>query len=76
MNVEHKPRWPFDCTRCKFSWCCGPTCACGVAQELPLTSTPKNRLQEVVRLRRNAGLGPAAVQLTEDYKAGRIGRLA
>ena len=22
------PRWKYDCGHCKFSWCCGPQCAC------------------------------------------------
>ena len=27
MN-EIEPRWEFDCGHCKFSWSCGPVCAC------------------------------------------------
>jgi hypothetical protein len=26
----HAPRWQYDCDRCKYSWCCGPTCSCSL----------------------------------------------
>ena len=28
MSEEISPRWEFDCGHCRFSWCCGPVCAC------------------------------------------------
>jgi hypothetical protein len=33
-NVEHNPRYPHDCSRCKFSWNCGPSCACELQHQL------------------------------------------
>lgn len=32
---EHKPRYQYDCNRCKFKWCCGYCCACALKHELP-----------------------------------------
>lgn len=26
----HAPRYPHDCGRCKYSWCCGPPCVCQI----------------------------------------------
>lgn len=26
--TKHKPRWQYDCKRCKYSWCCGPGLGC------------------------------------------------
>ena len=44
----HHPRWQFDCGRCKFAWCCGPTCMCGLRAPLEvLEPTPKWRMDEV-----------------------------
>lgn len=40
----HEPRWRFDCSRCKFSWCCGPRCACNVRKDVP---PPPERLDEM-----------------------------
>jgi hypothetical protein len=40
----HNPRWKYDCERCKFHWCCGPTCYCGL-RDLP--RTPPERMREV-----------------------------
>ena len=36
---SHKPRYKFDCDRCKFNWCCGYTCVCVLrnASDPPLT---------------------------------------
>ena len=33
-NVEHNPRYPHDCSRCKFSWNCGPSCVCELQNQL------------------------------------------
>ena len=29
-DVDHKPRYQYDCKNCKFSWCCGPECSCNL----------------------------------------------
>jgi len=29
-NVTHAPRYPHDCSRCKFSWNCAPSCVCQI----------------------------------------------
>lgn len=33
-KVEHNPRYPHDCSRCKFSWNCGPSCVCELQNQL------------------------------------------
>lgn len=42
---EHAPRWQYDCTRCKFNWCCGYTCHCNYYHSLP---EPPDVIQELV----------------------------
>ena len=44
-DIEHAPRWQYDCTRCKFSWCCGPACHCNYMHKLP--DPPRKRQNEV-----------------------------
>jgi hypothetical protein len=43
------PRHEYDCAHCRYSWCCGPLCACvpGIAK------APPKRHAEVLRLQRN-----------------------
>lgn len=41
----HKPRWRYDCARCKFSWNCGELCSCSVRG-----NTPPGRMREVEAL--------------------------
>ena len=41
----HKPRWQYDCPRCKFSWSCGELCSCSVRGK-----TPPGRMAEVEEL--------------------------
>lgn len=47
---KHKPRHRYDCERCKFSWCCGPTCACVLTRDNNIPQAPEERLIEVARL--------------------------
>jgi hypothetical protein len=58
IDEGHNPRWLYDCDRCKFHWCCGPTCYC-VLHDLP--HPPPERQREVDRLteewRAKRGLG-------------------
>ena len=42
----HAPRYQYDCERCKFSWCCGPTCVCGLRGD-GLGDPPRARRNEV-----------------------------
>lgn len=44
MDKEHNPRWKYDCGNCKFNWCCGPTCHCGLHR---LPEPPRERQDEV-----------------------------
>ena len=32
-SAPHAPRYRYDCGRCKFSWCCGTTCACNLKKK-------------------------------------------
>ena len=34
-------RWKYDCGHCKFSWCCGPLCACGTGSKNPKPATER-----------------------------------
>lgn len=43
LTEDHTPRWQYDCQNCKFSWCCGPLCACWAN----FGKMPKWRAQEV-----------------------------
>lgn len=47
---KHEPRHRYDCERCKFSWCCGPTCACILTRNKSIPQAPEERLVEVARL--------------------------
>ena len=31
-NKIHKPKHQYDCFNCKFHWCCGPNCWCGLKE--------------------------------------------
>lgn len=45
--TDRHPAHKYDCDVCKFSWCCGPLCACllsGAAEP------PKKRADEIERL--------------------------
>jgi len=44
VAMQHAPRWSYDCKRCKFSWCCGATCACLYES---VGGTPRKRQDEV-----------------------------
>lgn len=65
MNHELIPRWPYDCDRCKFSWCCGPKCKCNYTFHIDddnvgepnkfgkvhgILPTPEYRLKEVKQI--------------------------
>lgn len=65
-EVYHDPRHVFDCGRCKFSWCCGPTCAC-ILKKKDLMPPPSERILEVAQLRIDAGLRPSAETLLKEY---------
>ena len=46
-NVTHAPRYAHDCSRCKYSWNCAPSCVCEIELKMrhkviPLTETPLN----------------------------------
>lgn len=41
------PRHRYDCDRCKYSWCCGPLCQCGLHG---VPQAPEERLIEVAQL--------------------------
>lgn len=45
---EHKPRYKYDCDRCKFHWNCGLLCSC-VLREM---GDPPPRRKERVNLLR------------------------
>jgi hypothetical protein len=45
---KHRPRYKFDCERCKFHWCCGPLCSCVLHE---MKNPPKKRREEVSLLR-------------------------
>lgn len=65
--TEHRPRYRFDCERCKFSWNCGPQCSCALAQ-VPLRLTPRRRLLAVAKERQDGGFAGAAAELVRDWK--------
>lgn len=44
-DVEHRPRYQYDCKNCKFSWCCGPTCSCSLKHRF--SDPPRKRQDEV-----------------------------
>jgi hypothetical protein len=46
-DVEHKPRWQYDCGNCKFSWCCGPTCSCQLYRNGRYPEPSRERQDEV-----------------------------
>ena len=45
-EVNHAPRYLYDCSNCKFSWCCGPTCHCILSSD-GLPDPPRERQDEV-----------------------------
>jgi len=38
-GAVHEPQHKYDCTKCKYSWCCGPLCQC----DLPLPVNVKHQ---------------------------------
>lgn len=60
-EINHAPRYHYDCGRCKFSWCCGPTCKCGPLHDQTgnlLPEPPRKRQDEVDAALVAAGLFP------------------
>jgi hypothetical protein len=45
-NINHNPRYRYDCENCKFSWCCGYSCACGL---YGYPDPPKEILNKVIK---------------------------
>ena len=37
--MKHDPKYKYDCSNCKFNWCCGISCQC-VLKGFP--NPPKN----------------------------------
>ena len=62
--TEHSPRHAFDCSYCKFNWCCGPLCACVLKKTHP--PPPPQRVAEVAALRKFAGYEPAGLELLKE----------
>ena len=60
----HCPRWRYDCGRCKFSWNCGPLCACALGNPFSLAPTPPKRQREVDAALLAAGYEPHFRNLT------------
>lgn len=56
--LNHAPRYQYDCDRCKFSWCCGPTCVCVLASRTNLPEPPRERQDEVDAALVKAGYAP------------------
>lgn len=43
---KHNPKHEYDCENCKFNWCCGFSCSCGLknlpkAPDTSLYGAPK-----------------------------------
>jgi len=36
-----QPDGSYHCEGCKFSWCCGPTCACSIPSKISYESSRK-----------------------------------
>lgn len=53
-NKGHAPRYQYDCSRCKFVWCCGPLCSCGLRGE-GLPDPPRDRQDAVDSMLVRAG---------------------
>jgi hypothetical protein len=62
-NQPHDPQHSYDCGRCKFSWCCGYTCACHYKYRLPAPPDSIKRLIE--KARKQAGLDPSRKEWKE-----------
>jgi hypothetical protein len=37
------PHYEYDCGHCRFSWCCGPLCACAMAHKVPKAPLKRRR---------------------------------
>lgn len=73
IKPEIEPRWEFDCGHCKFSWCCGPMCACHAKPNL------KKQYWFPVRVpghhwlsKEKAGIGVAEVRHTKLAKGSGV----
>jgi hypothetical protein len=51
-----KPRYRYDCERCKFSWTCGRMCSC--ALPMRLGNPPLAQQEQIDAYRLLAGLTP------------------
>jgi hypothetical protein len=49
-NDPHAPRYQYDCERCQFSWCCGPTCSCVLQKPGYKLGDPPRERQDFVDL--------------------------
>jgi hypothetical protein len=50
-EINHSPRFRYDCKRCKFSWCCGIRCAC-VLRRSEFSNPPKEIQNQVIAERK------------------------
>jgi hypothetical protein len=53
--TEHNPQFQYDCAHCKFNWCCGPTCSCGLKR---LPPPPEHTKRKVDAALVQIGLSP------------------
>lgn len=59
-EIGHNPRYQYDCERCKYHWCCGPTCQCMLRDYngVLLREPPRKRQDEVDAALVKVGLCP------------------
>ena len=57
MKLRGSPAHLHDCEHCRFSWCCGYTCAC-VFVVRPIPDPPEDIKAKVDKAREQAGLAP------------------
>ena len=50
-DIEHRPRYQYDCKNCKFSWCCGPDCSCNLRRSVHNYPDPPRKRQDEVDAR-------------------------
>jgi hypothetical protein len=66
---KHNPRYPYDCERCKFSWCCGYKCACVLRpNEMQLKATPAAIQNKVIEAHLPINPSMTREELREDYR--------
>lgn len=53
----HAPKYQYDCTNCKFSWCCGKMCSCVLSRD-KLPDPPEERKHEVDQALVKGGYAP------------------